>query len=154
MQTPTRTAQVDLRLLNSSGAVAFEKTWKVRTPIEIQKLALCHNLPPRAPPDNYALASLMSRQAVGGLGSPKESKVSVTIELLADSAPAQLEITVGTTVLLGRLKYKGTVLRQRPAAGGAPSHKRSPSGRCGAAHVRAADRRRAHRRTHTAIDPT
>lgn len=90
-----------------------------------------HHLPARAPPDNCPLISLMSHQAVGGLGSPKESKVSVTIEVLADSAPAQLEISVATTVLLGRLKYKGTVLRQRPATGGAPSHKRSPSGRCG-----------------------
>lgn len=129
-----------MRLITSNGTAAFEKTWKVRC-LAIQPDHL-NCLSSRA---HHFAASvfaslifggkslLMSYQAVGGLGPPRDCKVHLTVEVQPDSAPAQLEITVSTTVLLGKLKYKGSVMRkEKPVAAIVPllSHRRSPSGRC------------------------
>lgn len=161
MHTPTRTAQVDIRLVTSAGVVAFERTWKVcseRPPgfprcdfiarfvgvkCSVPRVFLCeietitrvvaeHTRVPLGcgiemqlvgfrgipVPTPSCCGSTYSplRQSVGGLGSPKETKVKITLDLSPESAPATFEITIGTTVLLGKLRYQGLITRRDRAA--------------------------------------
>src|SRR4051812_2309906 len=91
-----RTAHVEMRVIDDTGGVIFERSWRV--------------------PCQCSILPGLTSQAIGGLDSAKDpTKARVQFDLLSQhlaARPGSLEVAVRSKVSVGKLEYRATLGRR------------------------------------------